>query len=92
MMKLWWSQVKSIVRLEMRKTFFARRGLWIYILALLPLLLFVAQGFVASHERGRNTEMAAQGEKRLTNDDLRGSDRSARETPTALPLESAKAV
>ena len=52
MMKLWWAQIKSIVRLEMKKTFFARRGLWIYILALLPLLLFIAQGFVASHERG----------------------------------------
>ena len=71
MMKLWWSQVKSIVRLEMKKTFFARRGLWIYILALLPLLLFIAQGFVASHERGSNAEMAAQSEKRLTSDDLR---------------------
>jgi ABC-type transport system involved in multi-copper enzyme maturation permease subunit len=71
MTKLWWSQVKSIVRLEMKKTFFARRGLWIYILALLPLLLFIAQGFVASHERGSNTEMAAQGERRLTSDDLR---------------------
>ena len=30
-----------MARLEMKKTFFARRGLWIYILALLPLLLFL---------------------------------------------------
>src|SRR5713226_2323088 len=71
MTKLWWVQIKSVIRLEMKKTFFARRGLWIYILALLPLLLFIAQGFVASHERGRNTEMAAQGERRLTSDDMR---------------------
>ena len=71
MMKLWWAQIKSIVRLEMKKTFFARRGLWIYILALLPLLIFIAQAFVASHERGSNTEIAAQGEKKLTSQNLR---------------------
>ena len=27
----------AVIRLEMRKTFFARRGLWIYLLALMPL-------------------------------------------------------
>ena len=42
MTQLWLAQIKSVIRLEMKKTFFARRGLWIYILALLPLLVFIA--------------------------------------------------
>ena len=42
MTSVWWAQIKAVVRLEMRKTFFARRGLWIYVLAALPVLLFVA--------------------------------------------------
>ena len=28
MTKLWWAQIKAVIRLEMKKTFFARRGLW----------------------------------------------------------------
>lgn len=68
--KLWWAQIKAIVRLEMKKTFFARRGLWIYILALLPLLLFMAHGIVVSHERTRSAEIARQSEKKLSYQDL----------------------
>lgn len=37
---LWQKQVLAIVSLEWRKTLFARRGLWVYILAFLPALLF----------------------------------------------------
>jgi ABC-type transport system involved in multi-copper enzyme maturation permease subunit len=40
MKKLWVMQVVAIVRLELRKTFFAKRGLWIYLLALLPVVIF----------------------------------------------------
>lgn len=40
MKMLWITQVLAIVRLEIRKTFFARRGLWIYLLALLPVVIF----------------------------------------------------
>jgi ABC-type transport system involved in multi-copper enzyme maturation permease subunit len=68
--KLWWAQIKSVVRLEMKKTFFARRGLWIYILALLPLLLFTARGIVVSHDRERTRQIGQQSEKRLTYQDL----------------------
>jgi ABC-type transport system involved in multi-copper enzyme maturation permease subunit len=67
---LWWAQIKAVVRLEMKKTFFARRGLWIYILALLPLLLFTAQTINVSHERGRTSRMATQSQKKLTEQDL----------------------
>src|SRR5882672_12602430 len=70
MTKLWWAQIKSIIRLEMKKTFFARRGLWIYILALLPLLLFIAHTAVISHQRDRRRDLARQSEKPLSRQDL----------------------
>lgn len=40
MKTLWLTQIAAIVRLELRKTFFARRGLWVYLLALFPLVIF----------------------------------------------------
>jgi len=43
---LWLLQIGAVVRLEMRKTFFARRGLWIYLLAILPLLIFAGHSFI----------------------------------------------
>lgn len=70
MTKLWWAQVKAVVRLEMKKTFFARRGLWIYVLALLPLLLFIAHAAIVSREQGQNREMARQSERALSYQDL----------------------
>ena len=68
--QLWWGQIKAVIRLEMKKTFFARRGLWIYILALLPILLFVGHAVIVSHERGRTLEIARQSEKKATYQDL----------------------
>lgn len=41
-MNLWLVQILAVIRLELRKTFFAKRGVWIYILALMPLALFTA--------------------------------------------------
>ncbi len=40
MKTLWLIQILAVLRLEMRKTFLARRGLWIYLLALAPLAIF----------------------------------------------------
>ena len=40
MKTLWVTQIAAVVRLEMRKTFFAKRGLWVYLLAFFPLLIF----------------------------------------------------
>lgn len=37
---LWRAQVAAILRLEIRKTLLARRGLWIYLLAFAPAVLF----------------------------------------------------
>jgi len=70
MTQLWWTQVKSVIRLEMKKTFVARRGLWIYIVALLPLLIFFAQSVITSRQREHSLQIASQGEKALTYQDL----------------------
>lgn len=70
MTKLWWAQIQAVIRLEMKKTFFARRGLWIYVLALLPLGLFVAHSAVVAHERERSRQIASQSGKILTYQDL----------------------
>jgi ABC-type transport system involved in multi-copper enzyme maturation permease subunit len=70
MVKLWWAQIRAVIRLEMKKTFFARRGLWIYILALLPILLFAGHAVIVSHERGQTLEIARQAEKHVTYQDL----------------------
>jgi ABC-type transport system involved in multi-copper enzyme maturation permease subunit len=67
---LWWAQIKAVIRLEMKKTLFARRGLWIYVLALLPLLLFTARAVLTSHERSRTVEIARRSAKTLTHQDL----------------------
>lgn len=44
-MNLWLVQILAVIRLELKKTFFAKRGLWIYILALMPLVLFASYSF-----------------------------------------------
>ena len=46
MMSLWLTQIAAVMRLEIKKTFFARRGLWIYLLALAPVALFTIQAVV----------------------------------------------
>ena len=70
-MSLWWAQIGSVVRLEMKKTFFARRGLWVYVLALLPFLLFLGHAIVNSRLQERSARLAMQNEKSLTSQDLR---------------------
>jgi ABC-type transport system involved in multi-copper enzyme maturation permease subunit len=56
---LWIAQVGSVIRLEMRKTFFARRGLWVYLLALLPVLLFMGRAIDLMRTRESRIEMSA---------------------------------
>jgi hypothetical protein len=70
MTKVRWTQIKSVIRLEMKKTFFARRGLWIYVLAVLPLLLFTAHTVLTSHQRERSRQLSFRNEKPLTHEDL----------------------
>ena len=40
MKTLWFTQIAAVLRLEMRKTFFSKRGLWVYLLALAPIAIF----------------------------------------------------
>jgi len=58
MMKQWASQVLAVIRLEMRKTFFARRGLWIYLLAFAPVLLFTVHSIETPLVEARLTRLA----------------------------------
>jgi len=50
---LWRAQILAILRLEVRKTFFTRRGLWIYFLAFGPVVLYAAHSFVQLKHGGR---------------------------------------
>ncbi|HEV2423971.1 MAG TPA: hypothetical protein VGZ29_03990 [Terriglobia bacterium] len=43
---LWWTQVRAVMRLEMKKTLFSRRGIWVYLLAFAPVLIFVVKSVV----------------------------------------------
>jgi len=54
---LWWAQIRSVIRLEMRKTFFAKRGLWVYLLALMPVVLFFADSANVLRDRDRRAEL-----------------------------------
>ncbi|MEN6334133.1 MAG: hypothetical protein ABFE01_07705 [Phycisphaerales bacterium] len=51
MIRLWCTQILAIVRLEMKKTFLSRRGLWVYLLAFAPVLLFAAHSIAMAHHR-----------------------------------------
>src|ERR1700722_8870115 len=56
---LWWAQIRAVIRLEMRKTFFAKRGIWVYLLALAPAALFTADSIAVIHDRDRRVEEAS---------------------------------
>jgi hypothetical protein len=48
-------QVWTIARIELRRAFFAKRGLWIYALALLPSIMFFGHGLDAKWQIERMT-------------------------------------
>lgn len=68
--RIWWPQVKAVIRLELKKTFFAKRGLWIYVLAALPVLLFLAYAVASSNQQSQRHSVARRGDKLLTYQDL----------------------
>lgn len=57
---LWISQVQAVIRLEMRKTFFSRRGFWVYLLAVMPVLLFAGRAFDLMRSRNNFQEVFSQ--------------------------------
>jgi hypothetical protein len=70
MKRIWWEQMKAVIRLEMRKTFFAKRGLWIYVLAALPVFLFIAFAIATASQQNRSASVARQGQKPLAYQDF----------------------
>jgi hypothetical protein len=46
-------QAWTIAKIELRRAFFAKRGLWVYALALLPAAAFVAHGLDVTTDRAR---------------------------------------
>jgi hypothetical protein len=70
MKRVWWEQIKAVIRLEMKKTFFAKRGIWIYVVALLPVLLFIAYAIAASTQQHGRANLAGKSERPLTYQDL----------------------
>ena len=69
-MSLVWAQIRAIIRIEMKKTFFAKRGLWIYMLALAPVALFFAHSMIEIHEHGARRQMVLKSARPLTGRDF----------------------
>jgi hypothetical protein len=46
LMRTWLSQIGAVIRLEMAKTFFSKRGLWVYLLALAPVAITTIHSLV----------------------------------------------
>jgi ABC-type transport system involved in multi-copper enzyme maturation permease subunit len=40
--RLWRTQMRAVMRLELKKTLFTRRGIWVYLLAFSPALIYAA--------------------------------------------------
>jgi len=70
MKRIWWEQVRAVMRLEIKKTFFATRGLWIYFVALVPVVIFTAYSIANSMQIHRSASLSRRQEKRLTDQDL----------------------
>jgi ABC-type transport system involved in multi-copper enzyme maturation permease subunit len=59
MISQWCGQILAIVRLELKKTFFSRRGVWVYLLALAPILISAGRSARVSQDREHLAEVAA---------------------------------
>lgn len=53
------TQFLAVFRMEIQKSFFARRGLWVYLLAFAPVVLYTANSIYAPRERARLAHLAA---------------------------------
>jgi len=51
MIRPWCRQILAVIRLEMRKTFFARRGWWVYLLAFAPVAIWAGHAIDVSRSR-----------------------------------------
>jgi hypothetical protein len=55
----WLSQIGLVIRLELRKTFFSRRGLWVYLLALAPVLIWLMHSMIELNLQKERTALNA---------------------------------
>ena len=61
-MNLWQRQILAIMRIDLAKTFFAKRGLWIYLLALAPVVPMLGHSLFdkdTSHPLGEDVQIFA---------------------------------
>src|SRR5690242_9234191 len=75
MISQWLSQIGLVIRLEMRKTFFSRRGIWVYLLALAPVLIFL--GHSLSEINNRKERQALNAAHPVSTETLRAIQRGA---------------
>lgn len=59
MMSVWLSQIAAVIRLEMKKTFFSKRGLWVYLLALAPVAITTIHSLVELTQMEQRRAFAA---------------------------------
>ncbi|HLH37506.1 MAG TPA: hypothetical protein VKX39_00025 [Bryobacteraceae bacterium] len=59
MIAKYWAQMRAVVRLEMKKTFLSRRGLWVYLLAFAPVLMFAGHDLSMMRTREERRAIAA---------------------------------
>jgi hypothetical protein len=60
MMGLWMTQILAVMRLEMKKTFLAKRGVWVYLLAFAPVVLYLVHSINNPRERQRLADIATE--------------------------------
>jgi ABC-type transport system involved in multi-copper enzyme maturation permease subunit len=53
------AQIASVMRLELKKTFFSRRGLWVYALAFAPALLYLIHAIDVTRDHEHRQALAA---------------------------------
>jgi len=68
MNRLWPRQLLAVFRLEISKTFFQRRGLWIYLLAAIPILIMGGHAIDSTSTRNRRLE---RGDPAVTREKIR---------------------
>ncbi len=56
--RLWWTQLRAILRIEWKKNFLSRRSWWIYLAALAPVILTAGHSLVAFYRGGANHTLA----------------------------------
>lgn len=78
--------IAAVFRLELRKTFLARRGLWVYLLALAPFVLFLGYTVQNKVEAQQRQELAAHNQKPLAAADFAAIHRGMTEAEVLARL------